>query len=299
MKTLLTAVLVLLSWTTTARGQRHTTEREIRRFLAEYEKGKASRDIQFLEQVIPHDYTYTGPTGAVTSREGTLRHFKRKRDDPGSTRVSVKHENVRVHAVGNMALVTHDWTALTTHLDAKSAEPMTDKGRYTGVLEKRNGRWLVLAEHDSERLFEDQWMVSGVVQASLEYSRVTERLQGRGSHSDRARSDDSTALGRLLADEYSFTGPDGVFLNREQAIARFVGDPGVARSITHAEQKVRTIGNGMAVETGRVTRVGIGACAVCASTQRHTRVWAFYDGSWQMTANHVSPATSQDVPAAR
>jgi hypothetical protein len=48
--------------------------------------------------------------------------------------VSLKHENVVVRVIGNTAVVTNDYTAQWTELDAPDAEPNTDKGRHTGSL---------------------------------------------------------------------------------------------------------------------------------------------------------------------
>jgi ketosteroid isomerase-like protein len=296
MKTLCMALLAVFSFTTTARGQGDTPEHEFRKFLAEYDGGVARRDIQYLERVISDDYTYTGPNGKVTNRVGTLRHFTSQRDNPANAPVSLQLDNVRVHAVGDMVLVTHDWTTQTTQVDAPDAEPVTDKGRYTGVFEKRNGRWLVIAEHDSERIYDDEWMVSGVRQASREYSRLTERLPGGGTYSDREQSGDIAALRRFLSDEYTYTGPDGAFLNRDQAIARASTDSTATRVVACSEQNVRTIGNGMAIETGKCRDAGPQGSVMSAAIHRYTRTWAFYVDRWQLTANHVSPVTSQDVP---
>lgn len=174
-------------------------------------------------------YAYTGPNVKKTNREGALTHFKHQRDNPTNTRISLKHENVKVHAVGNMALVTHDWTAQTAPLDATTAEPTTDRGRYTRVFEKWNGRWLVIAEHDSERVYDDEGMVPGVLRAAREYNALIERLQSGSTYPDLQQSGDIATLGRLPADVYTYTGSEGVFLRKVQAIERIKNEP-VAKS---------------------------------------------------------------------
>ncbi len=72
-----------------------------------------------------------------------------------------------MRVVGDMALVMNNWTATTTLTKSPDARPTTDKGRYTGEFERRNGRWMVIAEHDSERTeYNDSAMVAGVLLAS-------------------------------------------------------------------------------------------------------------------------------------
>lgn len=288
MKILLSAVLALFSVTTGAYGQNQTPEQELRSFLIEHEKRVGSRDIEYLERVIPDDYVYTGPNGRMTNREEALTHFKRQRYNPTSRRISLKHHNVKVHVVGDMALSTHDWIAQTAPLDATDAEPITDRGRYTGVFEKRNGRWMVVAEHDSEQIYDDEWMVSRVLQVSREYNRVIERLQSGLSYSEVQQSAGIAALSRLLADEYTYTGSDGTFLNKDQARDQYKTSRIVILSAEYLEQEVRTIGNGMAVETGKIRYIGTNADLAFDTTRRHTRTWALYDGRWQITADHTS-----------
>lgn len=299
MKTLVIAVFALFTLTTTTRGQSRTLEQEVRGFIAEYDKGVAGRDINYLERVIADDYAYTGPNGKMTNREGALRHFKYQRDHPDNTRISLEHVNVRVHAVGNMALVTHDWTTQTAPIDATNVEPTTDRGRYTGVFEKRNGHWLVIAEHDSEQVYDDEWMVSGVLRAAREYNGLIERLKSGRTYRDLKESGDIATLSRLLADEYTYTGPEGVFLNKDQAIEGFKIQPVAIKDVAYLEQNVRTIGNGVAVETGMVKYLGTIAGVPSETIQRHTRTWAFYDGRWKITANHISPVTRQVAPNTR
>ena len=131
-------------------AQSSRVEQEVRAFLVEYDKAVATRNIAFLERVLPGDYVFTGASGRKSDRAQVLKFFTQERDKPSSKMISLKHENVVVHAVGNMAVVTNDYISQTTPIDAPNAEPSTYKGRHTGVFEKRNGRWMVIAEQDTE-----------------------------------------------------------------------------------------------------------------------------------------------------
>lgn len=287
MKTLLSAVLALFSVTGVASGQNQTLEQELRSFLIEYDKRVGSRDVEYLTRAMADEYVYTGPNGKMANREEALAHFKRQRDNPTSKRISLKHDNVTVHVVGDMALSTHDWTAQTASSDAMDSELVTDRGRYTGVFEKRNGRWMVIAEHDSEQIYDDEWMVSRVLQASREYNRVIERIRSRRSYTEVQQSESIAALSRFLADEYTYTGSDGTFLDKDKATEQYTSAL-VTQTAEYLEQKIRTIGNGLAVETGKVRYIGTNADLAFDTTQRFTRTWALYDGRWQITADHMS-----------
>jgi len=76
-----------------------------------------------------------------------------------------------------MAVVTNDYTSQTTPID----EPDTYTGRHTGVFEKRNGRWMVIAE-DTEEIHDDKLMERQVAKAGRDYNELIKRLRsGRSS----------------------------------------------------------------------------------------------------------------------
>jgi ketosteroid isomerase-like protein len=278
MNTLLTAVLALFSMTAAADAQNRAAEQEVRSFLDKYDRAVADRDIEFLERVLPADYVCAGPSGKLAGREAVLRYFRRQRESPDHKRIFLAHENVKVHVAGNMAVVTNDWTSQTAPIDAPADEAVTDRGRHTGVLEKRDGRWMVIAEHDSEQIYSDEFMLAGVRRAVQRYRALT----------DRVTSADPSELGRLLADEYSGTNQDGDLVTRDLELQRYSTSRTAIRSAEYSEQNIRTIGNGLAIETGKVKYAGTNAGIPFEMTQRYTRTWAFYSGRWQVTANHAS-----------
>ena len=150
MRYLLAVMTLLIATPDKGAAQVGSAEREVRAFLADYDKAVVDRDILFLERILPDDYVMTGASGRRADRAQVLAFFTRERDKPSSRMLSLKHENVVVRAVGNMAVVTNDYTAQTTPIDAPKAEPDTYIGRHTKVLERRDGRWMVIAEQDTE-----------------------------------------------------------------------------------------------------------------------------------------------------
>ncbi|CAN5377877.1 hypothetical protein BH10ACI2_BH10ACI2_10030 [soil metagenome] len=288
MKNLATIFVLVLASTFVAFSQVGKGEREVRGFIEEYGKAVTSRDIAFLERAMPEDYVYTGPNGKMTNREQALKYHKQQRDKPDYRLISLDHPNLKVHVVGNMALVTNDWISVTSPLDSTGATPTTDKGRYTGVFEKRNGRWMVIAEHDSERIHDDKWMVAGVTKAGRDYNELMKRLKSGRSFAELEKSGDIAALNRTLAEDYTFTSRDGEIFNKAQDIEGYKTTGIKIDSAEFLEQNVRTIDNNAAVETGEIRYIGTNAGKPFDITKRYTTTWAFYDGRWQITADHTS-----------
>lgn len=284
---LLFAILAsaIASYAQSAKG-----ERKFRSFLANFEKAVSERDIDFLERVMPDDYVRTDTIGKMTDRARLLKYFAQQKAKPTFRYVSLKHPNMKVRVVGNMALVTNDSIAETTSSETSGAESIIDKGRYTGVFEKRNGRWMVIAEHDSEQLHDDEWIVSSVTKAGREYNELMKRLKSGRSYAELESSGDLTALNRDLADEYTYTGSDGEYLNKAQVLETYKSNQIQIDSAEFLEQNVRSIENNAAIETGKIRYVGTNAGKPFNITKRYTTTWVFY-GRWQITAEHTSAVT--------
>ena len=103
---------------------------------------------------------------------------------------------------------------------------------------------------------------------------------------------DTTALGRIYADDFVGIGPTGVMRNKADVIADFTTHALTYQSIITAEVRVRIYGN-TAVETGRSMMVGQDRGKAVPRDNRFTRVWVMTNGRWQLVANHYSPMTTQ------
>jgi ketosteroid isomerase-like protein len=288
MKTLPTIIVMIFVLTFAAFAQNSKGEQEVRAFIDEYGKAITSRDIAFLERATPDDYVYTGPSGKMTNRTQALKYHKQQRDKPDYKLISREHLNVKVHVVGNMALVTNDWISVTSPIDSTNAEPTTYKGRYTGVFEKRNGRWMVIAEHDSEQPHDDKLMVQQVLKAGREYNELMKRLKSGRSFAELEKSGDIAALNLLLADEYTYTSRDGEISNKAEDLESYKTNQIKIESADFLEQKVRTIDYSTAIETGKIRYVGTNAGKPFDITKRYTTTWVFSDGRWQIAADHTS-----------
>jgi len=292
-KLLVIATLIIVS-TFAVIAQNSKAEQEVRGFLAEYDKAVSSRDIAFLERVLADDYVYTGASGRRSDRAQVLKFFNQKRDKPSHRMNSLKHENVRVRVVGDMAVVTNDYTAQTTPTDSPDAEPHTDKGRHIVVFEKRNGRWMVIAEQDTEQPHDDKLMEQQVLKAGREYNELMKRLKSGRSYAELEKAGDIAALKRLLADEYTYTSRDGEISSKAEDLEGYKTNQIKLESAEFLEQKVRVVDNGTAVETGKIRYVGANAGKPFDITKRYTTTWVFWGDRWQIIADHTSMVKQKD-----
>ena len=273
----------------TLAGQNSNAEQEVRVFIAEYDRAVASRDIAFLERVMPDDYVFTGASGRKSDRAQALKFFTQQRDKPSYRMISLKHENVIVRVVDDMAVVTNDYTSQTTPIDAPDAEPDTYKGRHTGVFEKRNGRWMVIAEQDTEQVHDDKLMERQVTKAGRDYNDLMKRLRSGRSYAELEKNGDIAALKRVLTDDYTCTCGDGKISGKPQELERYKTIQIRVESAELSEQKVLAIDNNAAVETGRVRYVGTNAGQPIDIAMRYTTTWVSWGNGWQIVAQHFSP----------
>ncbi|HST62069.1 MAG TPA: nuclear transport factor 2 family protein [Longimicrobium sp.] len=110
---------------------------------------------------------------------------------------------------------------------------------------------------------------------------------------------DVDALGRLIADDLLFTGPDGQLATRAQDLDAHRS--GAVRFVAHEpeELRVRRIGADVAVAALRARLTVDVAGTRVSGTYRYTRVWAREGGGapWRVAGGHVS-AVPDAGPAA-
>ena len=119
-------------------------------------------------------------------------------------------------------------------------------------------------------------------------NRVEQRLKSGRSFTELEKSGDVAALERTLADEYTHTSRDGEMFNRGQILEGYKSNLLKVESAVILEQNVRSINNNSAIETGKIRYVGTNAGNAFDITTRYTATWVFYDGRWQITADHTS-----------
>lgn len=270
---LLTVVVTVLSLAAGVHAQ-NPAEKEILAIHAGLDNAFIKKDIAFFEKTMASDYVYSSPQGAMHDRAKNLEQIKKDWSDTTWKAISTKTENPRVRIMGSTALITADWT-FTSQGTAAGAEEHVDKGRYTGVYEKRDGRWMLIAEHFSEAPHDRKLMEQQVMKAGLEYAR---HIKNR----------DVDAVANILADEYLFTDNDGKVKTKAEDLADYKSRQVKFDVFETSDQKVRVIGNGAAIETGTVRYKGTSNGKAIEGNERYTTTWVWRGGRWQVAADHIS-----------
>ncbi|CAN5539198.1 hypothetical protein BH18ACI1_BH18ACI1_15800 [soil metagenome] len=148
-------------------------------------------------------------------------------------------------------------------------------GRYTGVYEKRGGKWLLIAEHFSEAPHDRKLMEQQVLKMGQEYVKMI-------------RNQDAAAIERILDDEYLYTNEDGKVKNKAEDLASYKTGDTKFEVFEIADQKVRVIGNNAAVETGTVRFKGTAKGKPFDGSERYTTTWVARNGQWKIVADHTS-----------
>ena len=161
------------------------------------------------------------------------------------------------------------------------------------AFEKRGGRWMVIAEQDSEQPNDDKLMEQQVLRAGGEYNELMKRLKSGRSYAELERSGDISALKHTLADDYLYTSRDGEVFTKAQDIEGYKTNRVKLESAELLEQKVRVVDNSTAVETGMIRYVGTNAGKPFDITKRYTTTWVGWSGRWQIVADHTSALKSK------
>lgn len=277
MKNILTIAAITIAFTLLAHAQTNPAEQEILKIHAGLDNAFIKKDLAVFENIMAADYVYSDPQAKMMDRAGNIEQLKKEWADPSYKMLSSTTENPKVKIMGDTALITADWT-FTSQGTVAGAEPHFDKGRYTGVYEKRGGKWMLVAEHFSEAPHDRKLMEQQVMKAGLEYARII-------------RTQDATAIEQILADEYMFTDERGKVKNKAEDIAEYKKGETKFEIADITDQKVRVIGNGAAVETGSFHIKGTNKGKAFDTNERYTTVWVWRGGRWQVAADHVSTVT--------
>lgn len=252
-------------------------EKEILKFIADYDQAYIAKDVSFAERIWAADYVISTETGAKGTRAESLEFLRKDKADPNPKYklVAFKSVNDTMHIVGNTATVSGTYTSSIVPADDLKSEPHIDTGRYTIVLEKRNGNWMVIVEHFSEAPHDKKMMEAQVLKAGQHYGKLLKNKDRKG-------------LERLFDDNYMFTDDDGTTRNKAEDINMMVRPDLIIVSEELIDQKVRIVGNNGAVETGIYKVKGTSKGKPFEETGRYTTTWMARNGQWQIVADHTS-----------
>jgi uncharacterized protein (TIGR02246 family) len=272
---ILIAALVIIS-TFAAFAQTSKDEQEILKIHNGLDQAFLKKDIAPFERVMADDYVYSNPYGKMMNRAESLEDMRKEFANTNYKVVSGTNAVEKVKISGNMALVTGNWTFTSIPANDANAEPHKDTGRYTGVYEKRGGKWLLIAEHFSEAPHDRKLMEQQVLKMGQNYGQMI-------------KNQDAAAIERLLADEFLYTNERGKVVNKAEDLASYKERPVKFETFEIADQKVRVIGNNAAVETGTVRYKGADRDGkLFEGSERYTTTWVWRDGRWQIVSDHTS-----------
>ena len=281
MKKLITIATLIIISAISALAQL-ATEKEILKFIADYDQAYVNKDVDFAERVWADNYIFSYE-GTLQNRAKSLEGARADKANPNPKYklLSFKSVNDSMQIVGNMAIVSGSWTSSVVPTNDLKAEPHIDNGRYTMVLEKRNGNWMVLAEHNSEAQHDRKLMEQEVLKMGHEYGEMIKR-------------GDAAEIEKILADDYIYTDDKGKVLNKTEDLATYKNRQSKIESAETTDQKVRIVGNNGAVETGTFHVKGKDKDGKpFEETGRYTTTWKSSNGQWKIVADHSTTIAKQ------
>lgn len=278
----------MLVSTFVAFAQNGNAEREILKIHRGFDEAFLKGDVAYFERYFAPDYIYSNNFGVLFNRAENLEFYRSFTTKPPFRVLASKSDNVKIKVNGNAALLTADWTTTVQSLGDPNAEPHTDNGRFTIFFERRGGKWLVSAEHSSERIHDQKLMEQQILKAGRNYNGLMKRLKSGRGYNELEKSGDIAALNRLLADEYIYTSREGEIFSKAEDLESYKTIQITNYSAEMLDQKVRVIGNNAAVETGTVRYQGINNGKPFDITKRYTTTWIWRDFRWQIVADHTS-----------
>lgn len=279
MKKLLASLSLLFLLSVSALGQAVSDEKQIGDLMGKLREAIRTNDVAFIESVSAPDYIWSTPYGTVETRQQSLDYFRKEKANPTYKIIANEMNDQQIRVFGDIAIVTGSFKFVSEFKNAHPNDPPhVDEGRYTGVLQKRDGRWLVLMEHDSEKPHDKTAMEKQVAALGRAYT-------------DMLRRGDKAAISRILADDYMMTDEVGTRLTKEQDLATYNAERAATLkfdSVEYIDQKVRMISGSIAVEHSTIRFVGSRSGKPFDITERITTTWAFRDGRWMIVADHFS-----------
>jgi uncharacterized protein (TIGR02246 family) len=273
---LLAALFLSIAGSTSA--QVVSAEQEVTNLLNKLRDAGKRNDAAFFETVLAPEYTYSTPSGSVESRSAVLDYFRKLKETQQYRTLAHEMSDQQVRVFGDIAIVTGNFRFLSEFKAAHPNDPPhVDEGRYTGVLQKRDGRWLVLMEHDSEKPHDKAVMEKQVAALGRAYT-------------DMIRRNDAASISTILADDYMVTDEEGNRLTKEQDLATYKERASAVKieTVEYKDQKVRMLTGSIAIEHSTIRFTGSRSGKPFDITERITTTWQFRDGRWLIVADHFS-----------
>ena len=252
---------------------------EVASFVNKLREAGRTNDVAFFETALAPEYIYSTPSGSTENKAAVLEYFKKLKQTQSYRTLAHEMSDQQIRVFGDIAVVSGNFRFVSEFKTAHPNDPPhVDEGRYTGIFQKRDGRWFVLMDHDSEKPHDRPTMEKQVAALGRDYT-------------DMIRRNDAAAISRILADDYIMTDQEGTRLTKEQDLATYNKERAETLRIDKADyidQKVRMITGSIAVEHSTIRFVGSKNGKPFDITERITTTWHFRDGRWLIVADHFS-----------
>lgn len=147
MKKLFFIAAITVVSTFAAFAQNGKTEQEVLKLHKSLDEAYVKNDIAVFEGLMTDDYTISNTRGEKMNRAESLADLRKEFAERNFDILSMTSDDVKVKVYGNAAIVSGSWMSTTAPRKNANAEPHKDKGRFTVIYEKRDGKWMLVSEH--------------------------------------------------------------------------------------------------------------------------------------------------------
>lgn len=255
-----------------------TAEKEVSELMDRVRVAIKNNDVAALDAALAPDYSWSSPQGTVETRAEFLDYYRKHKAKPTYKILESELNNAQTRVFGDIAIVTGSFRMVSEFNTAHPNDPPhVDEGRYTGVVQKRDGRWHVLAEHDSEKPHDKATMEKLVAALGRSYTGMIKR-------------NDADSIAKVLADDYIVTDEEGKRLTKAEDLATYKDRAATLKieTVEYKDQMVRMLTGSVAVDHSTIRFTGTSSGKPFDITERITTTWQFRDGRWLIVADHFS-----------
>jgi hypothetical protein len=142
-KLLVTALLTsLLSCKQSNPTQEKITDKEVRDFIAMYDKAWGSKDTITVDKLMGKNYVYFSSTGGTSTRHESLTFLA----DPNYRLTATTRTEIKIHVSGNTAVVSTHWTGKGYW----KKDEINDNQRCGLIIQKNEKGIQIITEHCTE-----------------------------------------------------------------------------------------------------------------------------------------------------
>jgi ketosteroid isomerase-like protein len=268
-------------------GEAEKIAEEITQLSNEWSQVLITKDFDHLRRIWADDFSFTANDGNVDNREDGFAFFEGNTD----TFTSVRLPAFKVRVYGkNFAVSNGDHHEVGKD---KEGKPFSRKFRFTNVWVRKNGKWKVVAGHDSELDLATDPTQSAV--SAEEAEKIAEEItQLTKQWSIVHTTKDWDFLKRIWADDFSYIGADGTVRDKEAELAYMEEDTETLTSASCVAFNLRVYGKNFAIGNGDHHEAGKDKEGKPFSRKfRFTNVWVrkqnvYGERKWQVVAGHAS-----------